>query len=80
MGYCLPMKENKSCRYCKSPSRNNPCWWFLDHPNLLKSGGDPPCYGEIYDEDIEKDNNNIYFICLFFFILFAPFIVYWLLG
>lgn len=33
----------RACRYCKSPARGNPCWWFVDHPDHRAGGGDPPC-------------------------------------
>jgi hypothetical protein len=41
----------KPCRHCKSPARLNPCWWGADHPELVTSGGDPPCLDDAYWEE-----------------------------
>lgn len=35
--------SDRACPYCKSPSLGNPCWWFVDHPDLRETGADPPC-------------------------------------
>lgn len=40
----------KACRYCKSPARGNPCWYFLDRPEQATSGADPPCAFDAEDE------------------------------
>lgn len=37
------------CPFCKSPSRGNPCWYYLDYPHFAKIGGDPPCTDYDYD-------------------------------
>lgn len=46
--YRAPPPASNECRYCGSPSRHNPCWWWLDHPEMLLQGGDapwdPPCF------------------------------------
>jgi hypothetical protein len=42
----------KSCRYCKSPRRFNPCWWPIVNKGYRPGGGDPPCYLDAeYDQD-----------------------------
>jgi hypothetical protein len=40
-----------ACRYCKSPARGNPCWYFLDRPEHAAGGGDPPCI--VHEDDDE---------------------------
>lgn len=46
--------KNRACPYCSSPARTNPCWWFIKHPEQSPSGGDPPCFGDAYDEDMNS--------------------------
>lgn len=46
-------RNRRACRHCKSPARENPCWWSLDHPN---DGGDPPCM--LYDDDESDDRTE----------------------
>jgi hypothetical protein len=43
----------RSCRHCKSPARGNPCWYFLDHPEQVEPGADPPCIDDSYSEEYE---------------------------
>ena len=45
----------KPCRYCKSPSKLRPCWWYLDHPEDA-GGGDPPCM--LYTEQAEHRGHS----------------------
>lgn len=37
------MRKSTYCPYCNSPSRHNPCWWYIDHG---RAGGYAPCEGE----------------------------------
>lgn len=45
------MKDDseRACRWCKSPKRGDPCWYFLDSPEHAAGGGDPPCYEDEND-------------------------------
>ena len=45
------MKQGIACRHCGSPARFNPCWYSIKYPGSERGGGDPPCIGDMYDED-----------------------------
>lgn len=40
---------SRSCPYCGSPARGNPCWWYIKH---VDNGGDPACM--LYEDQIDE--------------------------
>jgi hypothetical protein len=38
--------RRRPCKFCRSPARGNPCWWWLDHGPSF--GKPPPC--EVEDQ------------------------------
>lgn len=46
------------CRHCGSPARLRPCWWeyALKRQGITydPGGGDPPCEGDEYDENMRS--------------------------
>lgn len=46
-------QQGKACRHCGSPARNNPCWYDIKYPSYRYTGGDPPCFCDIYAEEQE---------------------------
>ncbi len=37
----------RACRYCGSPAKHDPCWFYLKYPEAMKSGGDLPCWDDL---------------------------------
>ncbi len=49
----------RACPYCKSPARGNPCWYYTDIEEAVRSGGDPPCTDTDYAERFEAKRRRV---------------------
>jgi hypothetical protein len=73
----------RPCRYCKSPSWKNPCWYYLNLESELRRAGhedvshiyhwDPPCDCDDYDEWLQSRDRWFGFWMLA--VLFTPVVI-----